>query len=179
MQISSVTQSPQEICFGKMIVKKGSFEALKQMENFPPKDDPKYKESIMYFYKKLMVLKKRCETNLSYNVVLKPEQNTYTKGKIILEDNDGVEMTAFQESFRQLCEYFGFKPKKMLTKKEEPRLLSRYFKNRKIAKENMRKENEPRNYNLFFDTIIRRIERYVIDAESLDERRKLKDKILK
>ena len=174
MLVSSVTQSPRNTSFGKLIIKPGSLDAIKQIENFPTKDDPRYKEYLMGFYKKLMVLKKRCEKNTSYNVVLKPEPDKYTKGKLILVDSEGTEISSFQASFRQLTEYFGFQPKKLLTQKEEPRLFSRYFKNKKIKEENIRIETEPRNYTSFFDTVIKRIERFVVDAESLNERRNIK-----
>ena len=55
MNIQSDTTNSMQVSFNRLIIKKGSFDVLKQSENFPKdKNHPRYSDSMHDFYSKLI-----------------------------------------------------------------------------------------------------------------------------
>ena len=64
-------QTNNNIGFQKLIVKKGSFNVLRNSEYFPEKSYPDYYKNLKSFCKKMTDLKKDCEKNEIYNSNMK------------------------------------------------------------------------------------------------------------
>lgn len=182
MKIQSINQpvnqsfnQGQNPSFQKLIVKKGSFDALKQSKYFPERDYPNYAEHLRKFYEKLVQLKKTAEKNTLYNVVIKPENEKFSRtGKMVIENSDGVEQYGFKSSFDDILSFPEMEPKKTLTEREEPNLFDRVFKNWQINRENKKLANKPLDMQKFLDTVYKKLEDMVNSADYLAELNKIK-----
>ena len=166
MEIQSINQNP--ISFQKLIIKRGSFDALKAAKYFPKEDYPNYHKNLLDFYIKLNVLKKKCENNNVYNVVIKPHyENMQYTGKIALEDSAGTEQCGFVHSFDEMVNLKFIDKKPYLTEKDEPLFLERLFKNWEIRKINKQRAKGNISMTDFLDFIYSRIEQVTRDADAL------------
>ena len=166
MEIQSINQNP--ISFQRLIIKEGSFEALKSSKYFPKEDSPEYRKNLQDFYIKLNKLKKKCESNKVYNVVIKPyRDNMQYTGKIAIEDATGREQTGFVHSFDEITGIKFLEKKPYLTKKEEPSFLQRLIKNWNIAKINRERGGNKITISDYLNFVYNKIEQIVKDADTL------------
>lgn len=70
-------QTNNNIGFQKLIVKKGSFNVLRNSEYFPESSYPNYYKNLKSFCKKMIDLRKNCEKNDIYNVVIRPSSKDF------------------------------------------------------------------------------------------------------
>lgn len=178
MRIQSINQSMSQHenpNFQKLIIKKGSFDALRQSQYFPERDYPNYRTTLKQFCKKLMGLKQFAENNTLYNVVLKPEGSAFAKnGKMVIENADGVEQCGFVVSFDDILSFPEMEPKKILTEQQNPHLFDRMLKNWKINRENKKLANKPLDMQRFLDIVYKKLEDMVNSADYLAELNKIK-----
>lgn len=166
MEIQSINQNP--ISFQKLIIKKGSFDALKSSKYFPKEDYPDYHKNLLDFYIKLNVLKKKCESNDIYNVVIKPlYQDMQYSGKIVIEDSAGKEQSGFIHSFDEMINLKFVEKKPYLTEKEEPFFIARLIKNWNIRKLNKQRAKGKISMPDYLDFVYRKIEQITRDADAL------------
>jgi len=172
MNIQSNNQSPN---FQRLIFRKGSLEALKQCKNFQSKTVRENNESMLNFYKKLKEQKQAAGNNNMYNVVLKPDKNAGgSMGRLVIENAEGKEQTGFVTTFESLTDVETYKPKKLLSKKEEPNFVLRYFKNQSIKNSNKKMDRKAISFDRFLDIMLDRIRITIDNAEALKERSLLK-----
>lgn len=162
--------------FKKLIVKRGSFEKLKTSQYFPQENYPNYSENLKTFYRKLMDLKKKCDKNSLYNVVIKPENNSaYSNGKIVIESAEtGKEQCGFKTSFEDLLFISSMVPKPLLTKEKEPNIAKRIFRNWQIKQQNKEIQHKHLDMKDFLDIVYKRIEVIAKNADCLTEWHDLK-----
>jgi len=157
--------------FKKLIVKKGSFKALKQCKNFQCETYQAYRPQMLNFYKKLLEQKKIADKNELYNVVFTPGvKGESSKGRVAIEDINGQEQHGFITSFEKLTAIDTYLPEELLTKKDEPNFILRFIKNYSINKRNKAKDKKAVNFETFIGMLIKRVETIVNNAECLKER---------
>ena len=176
MNIQSNTTNSMQVSFNRLIIKKGSFDALKQSEYFPKdKNHPRYSDSMHDFYSKLIKLKRRAEENDLYNVILKPQNGINEQdGCLVIENKAGYEQAGFKKSFSELMRVKDFEPKKFYTKSDISNPISRWYKNTQISKNNKKIMNQNPDLKQFLDVIYKRIEVFVNNAEYLADLHRLK-----
>ena len=177
MNIQSVNTGTPQVSFHRLIIKQGSFSALKQSKYFPQnKNTPIYENNMHEFYRKLIQLKKRADNNEYYNVILKPDRKINGKqGFLVIENNEGREQDGFKQPFNELLRIRAFEPKEYYTSSEISNPINRWYKNRQIAKRNKQLINGEINLRQFLNIIYKRIESFVNNAEYLADLRKLKE----
>lgn len=174
MRIQSVNQSPA-LSFGKLIVKPGSFQVLKQSKYFPDRSYPEYNKHLMNFYKQLLLLKKQSESNNLYNVVIKPDSKNNT-GKVVIENSKGVEQTGFATSFEELLRVPSMEPKHKRSKKQEPSFIKRFIHNEQVRRSNKKLTNKQLKMDEFLNVVYKNIQDIIVNADYLSELQKLKQK---
>lgn len=177
MNIQSINENPYpNIGFKKLIVKEGSFRELRKSKYFPEESYPNYSENLKIFYKKLMVLKKRCDENQIYNVVIKPGANSLqSSGKIVIEDAASKrEQAGFKRTFEDLLRIETMEPQSQLSKTREPNIFKRAIKNWEIKQRNKKLEHKQMDMKEFLNIVYKRIEDIVQNAEYLTELHNLK-----
>ena len=175
MNLQSINTDTSGISFQKLKIQQGSFKALKKSKYFPtPKNCPKYNETLLNFYIKLLQLKKRADKNELYNVIIKPEKSlTGNSGKVVIENAEGREQAGFVTQFDELLRIREFEPQKALTKEEVPNPLARWYKNKKIERNNKKIINDRLDFKKFLSIIYKRLEGIVHNAECLEDLRRL------
>ena len=166
-------QTNNNIGFQKLIVKKGSFNVLRNSEYFPEKSYPDYYKNLKSFCKKMMDLKKDCEKNEIYNVVIRPSSKDF-EGGMYIEDADGNTQFGFFKSFKSIFEMESKKPKKLLTEKQDPRLLDRLFRNWQIKKYNEKVEQKQVSMQEFLTSVYKHLQSMVNNADYLAELHNIK-----
>lgn len=166
-------QTNNNIGFQKLIVKKGSFNVLRNSEYFPEKSYPDYYKNLKSFCKKMTDLKKDCEKNEIYNVVIRPSSKDF-EGGMYIEDADGNTQFGFFKSFKSIFEMESKKPKKLLTEKQDPHLLNRLFKNWQIKKYNEKVEQKQVSMQDFLTSIYKHLQDMVNNADYLAELHNMK-----
>ena len=166
-------QTNNNIGFQKLIVKKGSFNVLRNSEYFPEKSYPDYYKNLKSFCKKMTDLKKDCEKNEIYNVVIRPSSKDF-EGGMYIEDADGNTQFGFFKSFKSIFEMESKKPKKLLTEKQDPRLLDRLFRNWQIKKYNEKVEQKQVSMQDFLTSIYKHLQDMVNNADYLAELHNMK-----
>lgn len=166
-------QTNNNIGFQKLIVKKGSFNVLRNSEYFPEKSYPDYYKNLKSFCKKMTDLKKDCEKNEIYNVVIRPSSKDF-EGGMYIEDADGNTQFGFFKSFKSIFEMESKKPKKLLTEKQDPRLLNRLFRNWQIKKYNEKIEQKQVSMQDFLTSIYKHLQDMVNNADYLAELHNMK-----
>ena len=166
-------QTNNNIGFQKLIVKKGSFNVLRNSEYFPEKSYPDYYKNLKSFCKKMTDLKKDCEKNEIYNVVIRPSSKDF-EGGMYIEDADGNTQFGFFKSFKSIFEMESKKPKKLLTEKQDPRLLNRLFRNWQIKKYNEKVEQKQVSMQDFLTSIYKHLQDMVNNADYLAELHNMK-----
>lgn len=168
-------QTNNNIGFQRLIVKKGSFEALKKSQYFPSPSYPNYHEHLKNFYKKLMVMRKSMEHNDVYNVVIRPNSKEM-KGGIYIENQEGRPQTGFFKSFDELLKVEAKEPVKLLTEEQDPNFFDRFFKNWKRKKYNKAVERKQVNMPEFLNLVLEHIQGMTRNADYLTELHNLKNK---
>lgn len=166
-------QTNNNIGFQKLIVKKGSFNVLRNSEYFPEKSYPDYYKNLKSFCKKMTDLKKDCEKNEIYNVVIRPSSKDF-EGGMYIEDADGNTQFGFFQSFKSIFEMESKKPKKLLTEKQDPRLLNRLFRNWQIKKYNEKIEQKQVSMQDFLTSVYKHLQDMVNNADYLAELHNMK-----
>ncbi len=166
-------QTNNNIGFQKLIVKKGSFNVLRNSEYFPEKSYPDYYKNLKSFCKKMTDLKKDCEKNEIYNVVIRPSSKDF-EGGMYIEDADGNTQFGFFKSFKSIFEMESKKPKKLLTEKQDPRLLDRLFRNWQIKKYNEKVEQKQVSMQEFLTSVYKHLQAMVNNADYLAELHNIK-----
>lgn len=166
-------QTNNNIGFQKLIVKKGSFNVLRNSEYFPEKSYPDYYKNLKSFCKKMTDLKKDCEKNEIYNVVIRPSSKDF-EGGMYIEDADGNTQFGFFKSFKSIFEMESKKPKKLLTEKQDPRLLNRLFRNWQIKKYNEKVEQKQVSMQDFLTSVYKHLQDMVNNADYLAELHNMK-----
>lgn len=166
-------QTNNNIGFQKLIVKKGSFNVLRNSEYFPEKSYPDYYKNLKSFCKKMTDLKKDCEKNEIYNVVIRPSSKDF-EGGMYIEDADGNTQFGFFKSFKSIFEMESKKPKKLLTEKQDPHLLNRLFRNWQIKKYNEKVEQKQVSMQDFLTSIYKHLQDMVNNADYLAELHNMK-----
>ena len=166
-------QTNNNIGFQKLIVKKGSFNVLRNSEYFPEKSYPDYYKNLKSFCKKMTDLKKDCEKNEIYNVVIRPSSKDF-EGGMYIEDADGNTQFGFFKSFKSIFEMESKKPKKLLTEKQDPRLLDRLFRNWQIKKYNEKVEQKQVSMQEFLTSVYKHLQSMVNNADYLAELHNIK-----
>ena len=166
-------QTNNNIGFQKLIVKKGSFNVLRNSEYFPEKSYPDYYKNLKSFCKKMTDLKKDCEKNEIYNVVIRPSSKDF-EGGMYIEDADGNTQFGFFKSFKSIFEMESKKPKKLLTEKQDPRLLDRLFRNWQIKKYNEKVEQKQVSMQDFLTSVYKHLQDMVNNADYLAELHNMK-----
>ena len=166
-------QTNNNIGFQKLIVKKGSFNVLRNSEYFPEKSYPDYYKNLKSFCKKMTDLKKDCEKNEIYNVVIRPSSKDF-EGGMYIEDADGNTQFGFFKSFKSIFEMESKKPKKLLTEKQDPHLLNRLFRNWQIKKYNEKVEQKQVSMQDFLTSIYKHLQDMVNNADYLTELHNMK-----
>ena len=168
-------QTNNNIGFQKLIVKKGSFNVLRNSEYFPESSYPNYYKNLKSFYKKMMEIagntpgvKVECEKNDIYNVVIRPSSKDF-EGGVYIENAEGKAQFGFFRSFRKIFEVEAMKPKKLLTERQDPRLLDRLFRNWKIKRYNNRVKHQQVSMQDFLTSVYKHIEESVNNADYLAE----------
>lgn len=169
MNIQSInpTQEKTNTSFKKLIVKSGSFDALKNCKSFPIETYRNETPLMLNFYKDLLQIKKKCETNTLYNVVIKP---TETSGKIIVEDNLGTEQDGLSRTFEELTNIPLYKPRKEFTKEDVKNPFIRSIKNFLIRRQNKNLSKHTVDFQKYLDIIKKHIKESVNSADYLMER---------
>ena len=176
MNIQTINQS-QSINFQKLIINKGSFEALKQSKNFPDKNTENYSENLKHFYKKLMQLKKEAEKNELYNVVFYPDKmSSSANGKVVIENFEGKEQFGFTKSFERMLDIPSSELKHVLTTEEDSNFIDRFIKNWKIKKYNKKIKHNQLSMQEYLNIVYKRIKEMVNGADYLTELHKIKNK---
>ena len=166
-------QTNNNIGFQKLIVKKGSFNVLRNSEYFPEKSYPDYYKNLKSFCKKMTDLKKDCEKNEIYNVVIRPSSKDF-EGGMYIEDADGNTQFGFFKSFKSIFEMESKKTKKLLTEKQDPRLFDRLFKNWQIKRYNEKIEQKQVSMQDFLTSIYKHLQDMVNNADYLAELHNMK-----
>lgn len=166
-------QTNNNIGFQKLIVKKGSFNVLRNSEYFPEKSYPDYYKNLKLFCKKIMDLKKDCENNDIYNVVIRPSSKDF-EGGMYIENAEGKSQFGFFRSFKKIFEVEAMKPKKLLTEKQAPCLLDRLFKNWKIKRYNNKVEHQQVSMQDFLTSVYKHLQDMVNNADYLAELHNIK-----
>lgn len=166
-------QTNNNIGFQRLIVKKGSFNVLRNSEYFPEKSYPDYYKNLKSFCKKMTDLKKDCEKNEIYNVVIRPSSKDF-EGGMYIEDADGNTQFGFFKSFKSIFEMESKKPKKLLTEKQDPRLLNRLFRNWQIKKYNEKVEQKQVSMQDFLTSVYKHLQDMVNNADYLAELHNMK-----
>ena len=161
-------QTNNNIGFQKLIVKKGSFNVLRNSEYFPESSYPNYYKNLKSFCKKMIDLRKNCEKNDIYNVVIRPSSKDF-EGGVYIENAEGKVQFGFFRSFRKIFEVEAMKPKKLLTERQDPRLLDRLFRNWKIKRYNNRVKHQQVSMQDFLTSVYKHIEESVNNADYLAE----------
>ena len=176
MNIQSINTGTPQPNFQRLIIKKGSFAALKQSKYFPKnKNYLLYDNEMQTFYRQLIQLKKRADNNDLYNVILKPDRSINGKrGFVVIENNEGREQDGFKQSFKDLLQIREFEPKAYYTKKDMANPITRWYRNKQIAKNNKKIINSQINFKQFLNIIYKRIESFVNNAEYLADLHKIK-----
>ena len=176
MNIQPINQNANNsINFQRLIVKKGSFNALKQAQYFPEKSYPNYNENMRNFYKKLIGLKKSCANNTDYDVVVNYGKRIDDKDSgVFIQDSMGKMQGGFRQSFEDLFHLSSMDPKRPLTESEEPRLLIRLINNWNINRENKKLPNKQVDMVEFLDSVYKNIKAMVNNADYLAELDKIK-----
>lgn len=168
-------QTDNNIGFQKLIVKKGSFNVLKNSEYFPEKSYPDYYKNLKSFCKKIMDLRKNCEKNDLYNVVIRPSSKEF-EGGIYIENSEGRQQTGFFKSFDKLLEVESKKPVKLLTEEQEPNFFDRWLNNRKRKRYNKAVERKQVSMPEFLNLVIKHVEEMTNSADYLKELHDIKNK---
>ena len=177
MKVQSTGTMPQQLSFRNLIIKQGSFDALKQSKYFPTEKFPNYNSDLRNFYKRLMQLKKQADRNPMYNVVVKPEENLSDKrGVIVIENKEGREQEGFKEPFYELLRIRELEPHKYYTENDIPNILNRWYQNMLIKINNKKNEKKQIDLKEYLDIIYKRIESYVRSADYLFDLYKLKER---
>ena len=166
-------QTNNNIGFQRLIVKKGSFNVLRNSEYFPEKSYPNYYKNLKSFCKKMRDLKKDCEKNEIYNVVIRPSSKDF-EGGMYIEDADGNTQFGFFKSFKSIFEMESKKPKKLLTEKQDPRLLNRLFRNWQIKRYNEKVEQKQVSMQDFLTSIYKHLQDMINNADYLAELHNMK-----
>ncbi len=174
MKIQSINQTPAPN-FGKLVVKPGSFEALKQSKYFPDKSYPNYSKHLLNFYLQLLQLKKQAANNTAYNVVIKPG-NKKGAGKVVIENSEGREQAGFITTFDELLRVRSMEPKQTITKEEEPSAYKRFIYNWQIKRSNKKLEKNPLKMDEYLNIVYNNIKNIIGNADCLTEMQKLKQK---
>lgn len=177
----SVMNSAQagNVNFKKLIVKKGSFDALKQCKNFQCETYQANRPLMLNFYKKLLNQKRIADKNELYNVVFKPGiKGGNSKGKVAIEDAEGREQFGFTTSFEQLTAIDTYIPLSHVTKEEEPNFWVRWFKNYLVNKQNKSMDKKAVDFETFLGMVMKRVEEIVNNAEYLKERHIQKEALI-
>lgn len=161
-------QTNNNIGFQKLIVKKGSFNVLRNSEYFPDKSYPGYYKNLKSFCKKLVALKKECETNDVYNVVIRPSSKEF-QGGMYIESSDGIPQAGFFKPFNDLLELESKKQKKILTDEQDPNLLDRFIRNWKIKRYNKKVEQKEVTMQEFLSSVYKNLQEMVNSADYLKE----------
>ncbi len=176
IQSKSTTTPLQTPSFQRLIIKRGSFEALRASKYFPSnKNNPIYDDAMHNFYKSLLQLKRRADNNDLYNVVIKPEKSLTpgNTGKVVIESKEGREQEGFKLPFSSLLKIHEFEPQKLLTKDDVSNVFVRWYRNIKIAKRNKKIINDSLDFRKFLSIIYKRVEEMVKNAECLSDLRYL------
>lgn len=177
MNIQPINKSTDSnVNFKKLIVKKGCFEKLKASQYFPQENYPNYSENLKEFYRKLMGLKKQCDKNSLYNVVIKSEHNSInSSGRIVIESAEtGTEQCGFKTTFEELLFIHSMVPRPLLTKEKEPNLVKRIIGNWQIKQQNKEIQHKHLDMKDFLDIVYKRIEVIAKNADCLTEWHDLK-----
>ena len=118
-------------------------------------------------------LKKDCEKNEIYNVVIRPSSKDF-EGGMYIEDADGNTQFGFFKSFKSIFEMESKKPKKLLTEKQDPRLLDRLFRNWQIKKYNEKVEQKQVSMQEFLTSVYKHLQSMVNNADYLAELHNIK-----
>ena len=163
------------INFQRLIVKKGSFNALKQAQYFPEKSYPNFNENMRNFYKKLKDLKNSCADNTTYDVIINCGKKIDDENSgVYIQDAAGIIQCGFKESFKDLFRLRSMEPKRILTEEDEPRLLTRLIKNWNIKRENIKLSNKKVDMSEFLDSVYKNIKAMVNNANYLTQLSKIK-----
>ena len=174
MNIQSINQQTNKnIGFQKLIVKKGSFNVLKNAEYFPDKSYPNYYRNLKVFSKKLIELRKECEGNDLYNVVIEPNRKG-SLGGMYIENREGIPQTGFFKSFKDILEVDSKRLRPVLTNVQEPKFFDRVFKNWKIRRYNKKVENQKVTMQEFLNSVYKKLQEMVNNADYLIELHNLK-----
>ncbi len=164
------------INFQRLIIKRGSFDVLKQAKHFPDKSYPNYDTNMRNFYKKLIELKRSCANNTSYDVVVKAgKQLNSNDSGVFIQDSYGKVQGGFRQSFDSLFHLNSMDPQRLQTEAEEPRLLIRLFNNWNIKRENKKLPDKQVDMVEFLDSIYKNIKAMVNNADYLAELDKIKN----
>lgn len=177
MNIQPINENASgSVGFKKLLVQGGSFEKLKEAPYFPQKNYPNYHENLKVFYKKIMGLKKQCDKNSLYNVVIKPEHNSLSNsGRVVIENAEtGREQCGFKTSFEDLLFIPSMVPKSLLTEEKEPNMMKRIFRNWQIKRQNKKIQHKQLDMKEFLDIVYKRIEVIAQNADGLTELHNLK-----
>lgn len=166
-------QTNNNIGFKKLIVKKGSFDVLKNAKYFPDKSCPNYYKNLKSFCKKLIELKKESENNELYNVVIHPDSKDF-KGGIYIENSDGVKQAGFFKSFAKIFDIEAKKPQRILTEKQDPNFLDRLFRNWKIKRYNKKVAQNKVEMQDFLASVYKHLQEMVNNADYLTELHNIK-----
>lgn len=166
-------QTDNNIGFQKLIVKKGSFNVLRNAKYFPESSYPDYYKNLKSFCKKMMDLRKDCEKNEIYNVVIRPSDKDL-EGGMYIEDVDGNTQCGFFKSFKSIFEVEAKRPKKLLTEKQDPRLLDRLFRNWQIKRYNEKVEQKQVSMQDFLSSVYKHLQDMVNNADYLAELHNMK-----
>lgn len=174
MKIQSINPPPAPN-FGKLIIKPGSFEALKQSKYFPDKSYPDYNKHLLNFYRRLLDLKKEAMNNSTYNVVIKPE-NEKGKGRVVIENHEGREQSGFITSFDDLLRVRSMEPRMLLTSEQEPSPYKRIYHNWQIKRLNKKLAHKQLKMDEYLNVVYNNIKDIVTNADCLADMQKLKQK---
>lgn len=166
-------QTNNNIGFQKLIVKKGSFNVLRNAKYFPEKSYPDYYKNLKSFCKKMMDLRKDCEKNEIYNVVIRPSSKDF-EGGMYIEDADGNTQCGFFKSFKSIFEVEAKRPKKLLTERQDPRLLDRFFRNWQIKRYNEKVAQKQVSMQDFLSSVYKHLQDMVNNADYLAELHNMK-----
>ena len=174
MKIQPINQqTDNNIGFQKLIVKKGSFNVLKNSKYFPDKSYPDYYNNLKSFCEKVIELRKECEQNELYNVVVRPNSKEL-KGGIYIENADGVKQYGFFKSFEDIFDLEVKKQQKLLTKKQDPNFLNRLLKNWEIKRYNKKVAKNKVSMQEFLTSVFKHLKEMANNADYLTELHNIK-----
>ena len=166
-------QTNNNIGFQKLILKKGSFNVLRNSEYFPDKSYPGYYKNLKDFSKKLIDLRKECDDNELYNVVIKPSDRN-SSGGMYIESREGIPQVGFFKSFDDLLQIDSKRTKKTITNDQVSNFFDRFLKNWKIKRYNKKVENKEVTMQEFLNSVYKNLKEMVNNADYLKELHNLK-----